>query len=85
MATRVVPSLEAECGLFAIMREATDRLHQAPYGLLDVSCQYDQGRLRLRGKVSSFYQKQLAQEALRDLVCIHQIVNDIVVVPYPPR
>ena len=43
-------------------------------------CEFQDGRLFLRGQVPSFYHKQLAQEALADLDGAGQIVNDIEVV-----
>jgi len=42
-----------------------------------VSCQYEDGLLVLRGTLSSFYQKQLAQEAVRNLEGVRQIRNEI--------
>jgi osmotically-inducible protein OsmY len=45
-----------------------------------VSYQYENGMLVLRGTLSSFYQKQLAQEAVRNLEGVRQIRNEIQVV-----
>lgn len=42
-----------------------------------VSYQYENGLLVLRGTLSSFYQKQLAQEAVRNLEGVRQIRNEI--------
>jgi osmotically-inducible protein OsmY len=36
--------------------------------------------LRLRGRLSTYYQKQLAQEAVKNLEGVAQILNDIEVV-----
>ena len=43
-------------------------------------CEFDGGRLFLRGQVPSFYLKQLAQEAVVGLEGVHQVVNEIEVV-----
>lgn len=45
-----------------------------------VACEYHEGVLFLRGCLSSFYEKQLAQEAVRTLESVDQIVNRIEVV-----
>ena len=42
-----------------------------------IACEYHDGTLILRGQVPSFYEKQLAQEALRRLEGVDQIVNKI--------
>ena len=44
---------------------------------LHVETQEDQGRVVLRGVVNSYYQKQLAQEALRRLEGVHHIDNHL--------
>jgi osmotically-inducible protein OsmY len=43
----------------------------------DVSCEYENGLLVLRGTLFSYYQKQLAQEAVRHLDGVHEIRNEI--------
>jgi osmotically-inducible protein OsmY len=43
-------------------------------------CEFDRGRLFLRGQVPSFYLKQLAQEAVAGLEGVDQVVNEIEVV-----
>ena len=45
-----------------------------------ISCEYNDGVILLRGRLTSFYQKQLAQEALRNLDGVKRIVNDIEVI-----
>jgi osmotically-inducible protein OsmY len=42
-----------------------------------VACEYQDGVLLLQGRLSSFYEKQLAQESLRDLEGVEHIVNNI--------
>ena len=43
-------------------------------------CEYDGGRLFIRGQVPSFYHKQLAQEATAGMAGVVQVVNEIEVV-----
>lgn len=45
--------------------------HQSVY------CEHSRGALLLQGTVPSYYLKQLAQEAIRDLVDVIKIVNQI--------
>ena len=60
---------------------AKDRLRKTPYqSIRDLSCKYDRGVLFLRGQVPTFYQKQLAQEAVVGLAGVVQIVNETAVV-----
>ncbi len=44
-----------------------------------LACEFDRGVLRLRGRLSSFYQKQLAQQAVIGLFGVEQVVNEVVV------
>lgn len=43
----------------------------------DVSVRFCDGNLMLQGRLNSFYHKQLAQEAVRYVDGVHQIVNKI--------
>jgi len=43
-------------------------------------CEFDRGRLYLRGQVPSYFFKQIAQEAVADMENVRQIVNEIEVV-----
>ena len=43
-------------------------------------CEYDGGRLFLRGQVPTFYHKQLAQEAIAGMAGVAEVVNEIEVV-----
>ena len=45
--------------------------------LTEVSCDWRDGILYLRGHTHSFYQKQLAQESVRRLDGIKTVVNEI--------
>ncbi len=40
-----------------------------------VTCRYHEGALLLYGQLSSYYLKQLAQEAVRDLEGVEEIIN----------
>ena len=46
----------------------------------DLRCEYRHGLLILRGQVDSYYEKQLAQEAVARLEGVDQVVNEIEVV-----
>lgn len=64
-----------------VMEAAQDRLQRSPYTTVrKVSCEYDEGVLLLRGRLPTFYHKQLAQEAVAGLNGVHQVVNETEVV-----
>ncbi len=48
--------------------------------LSQLICEHDSGILRLRGQLPNYYLKQLAQELLRDLEGVDQIVNAVEVI-----
>ncbi|NUQ63337.1 MAG: BON domain-containing protein [Pirellulales bacterium] len=53
-------------------------MQNASYAALrNVTCEYTHGVLTLHGKVPSYYQKQLAQETVRRIDGIRQIINEI--------
>ena len=56
---------------------AAERLFQAcPYGpLRSTTCDFHEGVLVLRGQVTSYYLKQLAQEMVRNVDGVELIVN----------
>jgi len=57
---------------------AESRLRSNSYlALKNVSCEYQQGRLILRGCLPTYYLKQLAQEVVARLDGVDQIVNQI--------
>lgn len=65
--------------------ERTARLHLARMGyprLRAVECSFHDGMMFLSGKVPSYHQKQLAQEALRDIRHISLVVNNLEVSTY---
>ena len=49
-------------------------------GIHHIQCQYDQGVLALRGRVVSYYHKQIAQEAVRNLRGVYRILNLVEVI-----
>ncbi len=61
-----------------VVRAAADRLHENPE-LADeiISCEYRHGMLVLRGRVPTYYQKRIAQEVVRQLDGVGQLVNEI--------
>ena len=71
----------------AILGEARQRLHARGYEeLRSITCEYHEGMIILRGRLSSFYLKQLAQEAIRTQPGVTIIVNSTdvaVLLPIP--
>ncbi|MFZ1932552.1 MAG: BON domain-containing protein [Thermoguttaceae bacterium] len=64
-----------------LMDIARGRLCNSPYlAIRSVSCDFENGVLLLRGRLRSFHHKQLAQEAVRPLAGVGQIVNAIEVI-----
>lgn len=56
-------------------------LCNSPYASLrTLSCDVENGVLLLRGRLSSFHYKQMAQETVRSLAGVSQVVNEIEVV-----
>jgi osmotically-inducible protein OsmY len=77
---RLLPLLEQESGLSKQKRlveaEAQSRLRESGYHQLHVvSCEFHEGVLTLRGKVSSFYLKQVAQTLIRGLRSVAEVNN----------
>lgn len=57
-------------------------LERSPYATVrSVSCECDGDVLFLRGRLPSYYQKQLAQEAVAELKGVRQVINQTEVVP----
>ena len=61
-----------------IVQAAKARLSTSPYRTIqNLSCECDeQGVLFLRGRLSSFYHKQLAQEAVARIPGMNRLVNE---------
>ena len=61
-----------------VMEQAQERLRAVLHiSYRDVRCEYRHGLLTLRGQVKSYYEKQLAQEAVVRLEGVAQVVNEI--------
>ncbi len=58
-------------------RACMKHTHRSELELLTCVCQG--GVLRLQGEVSSFYLKQTAQEAVKNMVGISRVVNEVTV------
>src|SRR5947209_1876441 len=67
-----------------IAEHAESRLRGNSYlALKNICCKYQDGILTLRGCVSSYYLKQVAQTAVAQIEGVHRVVNEIVVTPSP--
>ena len=61
-----------------VQEKAEARIRAATYGAIQgADCKFSDGVLFLRGRVRSFYSKQLAQEAVGRLPGVVDIVNQI--------
>ena len=61
-----------------IAKAANECLRNSPYrALRAISCECDQSVLLLRGRLPSFYHKQLAQEAVARVGGVSQVINEI--------
>jgi osmotically-inducible protein OsmY len=61
-----------------VARDAIARLRNNPYKVLTrVSCECKQGVLYLRGRLFSFHEKQVAQDAVAAVRGVTRVVNDI--------
>lgn len=70
------PKLRGSKKILAVQAEAQSRLQGSGYyELHHVSCDFHEGVLSLRGRVSSFYLKQLAQTLVRELDGVEEINN----------
>ena len=71
-----------------VQAEARLRLQRSGYPELRlIRCAFHEGVLTLRGRVTSFYLKQIAQTLIRELEGVGEINTRLVVVapPSPPR
>jgi osmotically-inducible protein OsmY len=60
-----------------VVEQANNRLRRTPQikgG--NVSCDCDDGVIRLRGRLTSYYKKQVAQEVVKQLDGVTRLVND---------
>jgi osmotically-inducible protein OsmY len=64
--------------LHHLVRRANDQLQRTPHLTgTRVSCDGRDGVLRLRGQLTSYYHKQVAQEIVRQLDGAFELVNEI--------
>lgn len=65
----------------SVCRHAAVILGESAYlPLRTLRCNYENGKLTLRGEVPTFYLKQLAQSVIRDIECPNGVINLIEVV-----
>jgi osmotically-inducible protein OsmY len=61
--------------------EVEHRLRRSGYlALRDVSCDLYVGTVRLRGRLPSYYLKQVAQAIVSEIAGVHQVINHIEIV-----
>ena len=61
-----------------IAEMAMERLRDSPYkAMRRVSCECKHGVLFLRGRLFSFYEKQVAQETVARIDGVTQVVNEV--------
>jgi osmotically-inducible protein OsmY len=64
--------------VYRIAEAAKECLRASPYKVLaGVACECDHGVLSLKGRLSSFYLKQHAQEAVARVNGVTQVVNEV--------
>jgi len=85
---RVFPAQEQEVPLLkkrdAIRAMVESQMrHSGYYELHYISCDFHEGVLILRGCVSSYYLKQLAQSLVLQLTGVEEVNNRLEVVPPP--
>ena len=75
---------EATARIESVASVAAARLRNSPYAALrDVACESRGGLLTLRGRVSSYHLKQLAQALLEDIPDLLRLDNRLEVVAPP--
>ena len=69
-----------------VQTQAKSRLRKSGYHQLQlISCEFHEGVLTLRGRVSSFYLKQVAQTLINQLDGVGEVNNRLEVVARPCR
>lgn len=75
MSTSLAPTLTSEITLDTLLQTAFDK---SPYFTRRrPTVETSGGRIVLRGRVGSWYQKQMAQEVVRSLQSLAQIDNEL--------
>ncbi|MCY2987318.1 MAG: BON domain-containing protein [Planctomycetota bacterium] len=76
--------IPTQSALLGVAEDAQRHLHNQLHASgRQISCDFRDGVLYLRGRSRSFYQKQVAQEAVRRVEGVIQVVNEIQVVSPP--
>ena len=76
-------ALRAESPVCYVTKQAQELLRTSPYKpVRRVACAYQDGMLVLRGRLRTFFHKQLAQEAVARVDGVRQVVNEIEVVQF---
>jgi len=76
--------LEHEATSYRIAAIAESRLGESSHpALRKILCKYDQGVLVLRGRLTTFFHTQLAQEIVGRVEGVERVVNQIEVVSSP--
>lgn len=69
---------------YEIEQTAINQLQLSPYfGLRSIAVDIRGGVLALNGQVASYFQKQLAQETVRNIKGVVGLVNDLIVIQQP--
>lgn len=64
-----------------VLERAQALLRKTSHSVLSrIGCDFEQGVLKLEGRLPSFYLKQLAQEAVSDVEGVEEILNQVEVV-----
>lgn len=77
-ATRVLKIEHINHDAHALRHRIHFAISRNPYLVrTDIRCEVDNGQVLLKGCVSSFYQKQMAQEWLRKVDGVSAIINEL--------
>jgi osmotically-inducible protein OsmY len=69
-------SMKSEFGTVALETRVQDAIRQNPYlAQRNLRCEAQEGRVVLRGRVKTFFQKQMAQEVVRNIDGITLVEN----------
>jgi osmotically-inducible protein OsmY len=64
-----------------VAKAAQSKLKSSPYpAVARLKCYFNGGSLTLRGQVPTFFEKQIAQEAVADLEGVNELVNGVEVI-----
>ncbi len=73
---------QSNVGVHCVVTQAVlSRLRSSRYReLRSVTCEFRSGQLYLAGQVPTYYMKQMAQETIRAIDGVEQIVNRVIVI-----